>query len=84
MKDFNIIFSIFAYCTKDSQYNLRSVTVEEFREFVGDSDYVTDAEKYGWSIVQKDVFNYSSVYGADWRTPDGINNSIDNLLTSEL
>ena len=58
-------FLFFVFCTTDNQYNLRSVTVEEFREFVEDSDYVTDAEKYGWSIVQKDVYNYEIVYGAD-------------------
>jgi hypothetical protein len=85
MKKISILFFLFfAFCTTDSQYNLRSVTVEEFREFVEDSDYVTDAEKYGWSIVQKDVYNYEIVYGADWRTPDGINNSIDNLPVTQV
>ena len=85
MKKISILFFLFfAFCTTDSQYNLRSVTVEEFREFVEDSDYVTDAEKYGWSIVQKDVSNYEIVYGADWRTPDGINNSIDNLPVTQV
>ena len=79
-----LFFLFFAFCTTDSQYNLRSVTVEEFREFVEDSDYVTDAEKYGWSIVQKDVYNYKIVYGADWRTPDCINNSIDNLPVTQV
>ena len=85
MKKISILFFLFfAFCSTDSQYNLRSVTVEEFREFVEDSDYVTDAEKYGWSIVQKDVYNYKIVYGADWRTPDGINNSIDNLPVTQV
>ena len=85
MKKNSILFFLFfAFCTTDSQYNLRSVTVEEFRKFVEDSDYVTDAEKYGWSIVQKDVYNYKIVYGADWRTPDGVNNSIDNLPVTQV
>ena len=85
MKKNSILFFLFfAFCTTDSQYNLMPVTVKEFREFVEDSDYVTDAEKYGWSIVQKDVYNYEIVYGADWRTPDGINNSIDNLPVTQV
>ena len=85
MKKNSILFFLFfAFCTTDSQYNLRPVTVEEFRAFVEESDYVTDAEKYGWSIVQKDVYNYEIVYGADWRTPDGINNSIDNLPVTQV
>ena len=85
MKKISILFFLFfAFCSTDSQYNLRSVTVEEFREFVEDSDYVTDAEKYGWSIVQKDVYNYEIVYGSDWRTPDGVNNSINNLPVTQV
>ena len=85
MKKISILFFLFfAFCTSDNQYNLRSVTVEEFSAFVEDTDYVTDAEKYGWSIVQKDVYNYEIVYGADWRTPDGINNSIDNLPVTQV
>ena len=85
MKKISILFFLFfAFCTSDNQHNLRSVTVEEFSVFVEDTDYVTDAEKYGWSIVQKDVYNYKIVYGADWRTPDGINNSIDNLPVTQV
>ena len=80
MKKISILFFLFfVFCKTDSQYNLRPVTVEEFRKFVEDSDYITDAEKYGWSIVQKDVYNYEVVHGADWRTPDGINKSILNI-----
>ena len=85
MKKISILFFLFfVFCKTDSQYNLRPVTVEEFRKFVEDSDYITDAEKYGWSIVQKDVYNYEVVHGADWRTPDGINNSIDNLPVTQV
>ena len=28
---------------------------------------MTDAEKYGWSIVQTDAFNYKIVEGANWK-----------------
>jgi hypothetical protein len=33
---------------------------------------LTDAEKFGWSIVQQDVFNFNTVYGANWKKPDGV------------
>ena len=33
---------------------------------------------------KKDVYNYEIVYGADWRTPDGTNNSIDNLPVTQV
>jgi len=55
-----------------SKYQLEVVTVAQFEAFVDATDYITDAEKYGWSIVQQDVFNYQKVYGATWRKPDGL------------
>ena len=60
MKKISILFFLFfAFCTTDSQYNLRSVTVEEFREFVEDSDYVTDAEAVVDGYVSISVLDYS-------------------------
>ncbi|MEL6659476.1 MAG: SUMF1/EgtB/PvdO family nonheme iron enzyme [Bacteroidota bacterium] len=52
---------------------LQVVTVKQFEKFVAETGYVTDAEQFGWSIVQKDVFNFTTVDGADWRNPDGLN-----------
>lgn len=50
---------------------LQTVTVAEFAEFVEATNYVTDAEKYGWSIVQKTIYEYDVVEGTTWRVPDG-------------
>ena len=50
---------------------LKTITVAEFSSFVEATNYVTDAEKYGWSIVQKTVYEYELVEGATWRLPDG-------------
>ncbi|MEL7423059.1 MAG: SUMF1/EgtB/PvdO family nonheme iron enzyme [Bacteroidota bacterium] len=52
---------------------LQVVTVKQFEKFVAETGYVTDAEQFGWSIVQKDVFNFTTVDGANWRNPDGLN-----------
>ena len=52
---------------------LEVVTYRQFEEFVQKTGYITDAEKFGWSIVQKEVFSFSKVYGANWRKPDGRN-----------
>ena len=52
---------------------LEVVTYSQFDDFVKKTGYVTDAEKFGWSIVQRDVFNFSKVEGATWRNPDGKN-----------
>lgn len=53
--------------------NLIPVTYAEFESFVNETGYITDAEKYGWSIVQIDVYNFKKVKSANWRIPNGIN-----------
>jgi len=62
-------------CATDSssKEKLEVVTHSQFDEFVKKTGYITDAEQFGWSIVQKDVFNFSKVGGADWKKPDGRN-----------
>lgn len=59
--------------SSNSKEKLEVVTFSQFNEFVKRTGYVTDAEKFGWSIVQTDVFNFHKVAGANWRKPDGIN-----------
>lgn len=51
---------------------LHQVTVKEFEAFVNETGYITDAEKYGWSIVQQTVYDFKTVPNATWRKPDGI------------
>ena len=79
-----LLFLIFNSCLGEGQLNLKPVSVEDFREFIDDSNYMTDAEKYGWSIVQTDAFNFKIVEGANWKKPDGINNSIDGLPVTQV
>ena len=79
-----LLFLIFNSCLGEDQLNLKPVTVEQFREFIEDSNYMTDAEKYGWSIVQTDAFNFKIVEGANWKKPDGINNSTDSLPVTQV
>jgi sulfatase modifying factor 1 len=71
-----------------------AVTNERFAEFAGQTDHVTDAERYGWSFVfgglLPDDFPetrgvaqapwWREVYGADWRHPEGPQSSIDDRL----
>jgi len=57
-------------CNKNT-LELRPVTCAQFAEFVSATNYVTDAEKFGWSVVQVDVYNFVTVDGANWRKPDG-------------
>ena len=85
MKRFFLLFFIITSCSSNSEsFILKSVTVKDFKEFINDSDYITDAERYGWSIVQTDVYNYQVVEGANWKRPDGINKSIDSLPVTQV
>ena len=79
-----LFFLFLTFCTNVKEKFLKPVTVWEFREFVNESNYQTDAERYGWSIVQTDVYNYEIINGANWRTPDGINPSIDSLPVTQV
>lgn len=61
-------------CRIESSYSagkLEVVTYSQFSEFVEQTGYLTDAEKFGWSIVQRDVFDFYKAAGAHWRKPDG-------------
>lgn len=53
--------------------SLVPITYAQFEAFVQATGYLTDAEQFGWSFVQEDVFNFIVVEGANWRKPDGQN-----------
>lgn len=63
---------------------LEAVTVAQFETFVASTGYITDAERYGWSIVQQNVFDYKTVSGADWRRPDGVHPTRPNLPVTQV
>lgn len=47
------------------------VTVGDFQKFVAATNYKTDAEKYEWSIIQRDVVKFEIMEHIDWQCPDG-------------
>jgi len=57
--------------SNNSKEKLEVVTYDQFNEFVKKTGYITDAENFGWSIVQTDIFNFHKVEGANWKKPDG-------------
>ncbi len=59
-------------CVKEKQAELQPISVEEFEVFVQETGYVTDAEKFAWSIVQVSVDDFFVQEHIDWRCPDGI------------
>jgi hypothetical protein len=82
MKIWSLMFlsaAFFSSCT-GGKAELTPVSYSQFEVFVHQTGYVTDAEKYGWSIVQTDVDNYKTVQNANWRIPDGVNKPNSNEL----
>ena len=72
-------FSFFASC-KENKIELKPVSYSEFEQFVNETEYITDAERFGWSIVQIDVYNFRTVDNANWKKPNGI----DAISSSNL
>lgn len=67
------------------------VTNRQFMEFVNATNYVTDAERHGSSMVVVPIdqtddpllgtdIGFKLVDGATWRTPEGPGSSIENLM----
>ncbi len=69
---FTFVFLPFTFsCNREVK--LKPVSYSQFEEFVTSTGYITDAEKYGWSIVQINVYDFNTVDNANWRKPDGVN-----------
>ncbi len=69
-----LVFTYFGFTAfVEKKKVLKPISVAEFEKFVEATNYKTDAEKYGWSIVQTDLYNFTVVENANWKIPDGIN-----------
>ena len=79
-----LLLAILVSCSSPEDYNLKTVSVKEFKEFINATGYITSAEQYGWSFVQQDVYDYKIVNGANWLKPDGINLSADSLPVTQV
>lgn len=83
-KAYLFFFFCLIYCSKAEKNQLKPISVKDFKEFVNATGYETDAEKYGWSIVQVNVFDFEIVDGANWLKPDGENPSLDSLPVTQV
>ena len=72
LRIFGLMLLILWGCTPPTDRDLQVVTYAQFEEFVQATGYCTEAEEFGWSIVNVDVFNFQVVEGANWKKPDGM------------
>ncbi len=85
MKKIYLLSLLFlTFCSNVEEKSLNPVTVKQFKEFINATGYETDAERYGWSIVHLNVYDYKIVDGATWLRPDGDNLSIDSLPVTQV
>lgn len=70
------LLACFLLGCETKEFVIESVSVSEFKKFVTETGYITDAERYGWSIVQIDVYNYKTEKGANWYFPNSKDKSI--------
>lgn len=77
-----IVISFFFNCT--TSIELRPVTVREFSIFIDSTNYITDAEKFGWSFVQKDVYNFDVKKKVTWKSPNGKPITNHNLPVTQI
>ena len=56
-----ILSLVLVSCTSKIDYNLKTVSVKEFKEFINETGYITSAEEYGWSFVQQNVHEFKIV-----------------------
>ena len=77
-----IVISFFFNCTTNIE--LRPVTVREFSIFIDSTSYVTDAEKFGWSFIQRDVYNFDVKKKVTWKSPNGNPITNHNLPVTQI
>lgn len=72
-----------------------TVTNESFAQFISETGYITDSEKYGWSSVFSDLMDeetkrisdkmlytpwWYAVEGANWKKPEGPGSTIEKRM----
>ena len=66
---FFFLFLIILSSCKENKIHIKPVSYAQFEEFINHTKYITDAERYGWSIVQIDVVNFRKETNANWKNP---------------
>ena len=63
---------------------LHTVSVSEFAEFIKATGYITDAERYGWSVKQVTIFEYEVLDSLTWQFPDGVNQAREGYAVTQV
>ena len=80
----NSIFLLISLGALSCKSELHQVSVSEFNKFVEATNYITDAEKFEWSIVQKSIDKFEVIYGISSRCPNGLDTAVGNLPVTQV
>ncbi len=83
MRSIFIIIGVITLLSCDSS-RLEPVSVGDFSRFVEETGYVTDAERYGWSIIQLDVLRYDTSSGLAWTNPTLQGRPLDEMPVTQV
>ena len=85
MKKLHFIIFIHLFIINcDTKIKLKPVSVRDFSIFIDSTKYRTDAEKFGWSFIQRDVYNFDVIKNVSWKSPDGKPTENLNLPVTQI
>lgn len=79
----SLICSIAILACKEHK-DLHVVSVAEFDLFIKETDYKTDAEKFGWSIIQEDIHSFRTSNGVNWKIPNAEDSAHWNFPVTQV
>ena len=50
-KIYLLLITILVSCSSPKDYNIKTVSVKEFKDFIDATGYITSAEEYGLSLI---------------------------------
>lgn len=71
-------------CKDKAELKLAHVTKNDFKKFIDATKYITDAERYGWSIVQMTIDTFKVVDKAIWTQPDGFDSTTEVMPITQV
>lgn len=79
-----MLLTIAAIGCQNNHDRLEPVSVADFARFISETGYVTDAEQYGWSIIQDDIFNFHIDSNLYWVIPNGLDSAIADYPVTQV
>jgi len=84
LKLISALYIITTFYSCSNEKKLTPITVAQFSKFVSETNYKTDAEKFGWSIVQETIHKYHIADNTTWKLPNGTDAVTDDMPVTQV